>query len=469
MSIASVLGTLQKDIEETESRITTGTVESINPLQIRKDKLLITESYIILSPAVEFIGLEIGQRVVLLQANRQQTYYVLEILETSVREEVDETLEEVDGKIEAAKYIHPTTSGNKHIPSGGSANDLLGFDSDGTAKWLSPTDTRTALNVEDGANNYAHPTTPGSNHIPNGGEEGQILGYSSDGVAEWIEESKYEHPTTNGYKHIPSGGSKGQILQYHSEGTASWVSRVANLQQRNNFYRGDSLGTSISSEQNSAMIRGQFTDMYIGDYWTIGGRVYRIAGFDYFRGRGSLSTTTDVNRIVLVPDKGITVAAMHPSNSTAGGIYGSSIYSTLGGSLSIIQSAFGSSQLKNVVEYMSNATSGGAASGGIWVENRSSLLMNEAMVFGSSILGNIASTNVATHPNLGVATTQLPLFRLNPELIAPQGDDTAYGLRDISSASSYVAVDKTGAPTAWPASNQVSVRPAIVIGWKVNY
>jgi hypothetical protein len=33
------------------------------------------------------------------------------------------------------KYIHPTTSGNKHVPSGGSANQFLRYDSDGVAKW----------------------------------------------------------------------------------------------------------------------------------------------------------------------------------------------------------------------------------------------------------------------------------------------------------------------------------------------
>lgn len=33
-------------------------------------------------------------------------------------------------------YTHPTSSGNKHIPSGGSSGQFLGWDSDGTAKWV---------------------------------------------------------------------------------------------------------------------------------------------------------------------------------------------------------------------------------------------------------------------------------------------------------------------------------------------
>ena len=35
-------------------------------------------------------------------------------------------------------YTHPTTSGNKHIPSGGSSGQILEWSSSGTAKWVTP-------------------------------------------------------------------------------------------------------------------------------------------------------------------------------------------------------------------------------------------------------------------------------------------------------------------------------------------
>jgi hypothetical protein len=38
----------------------------------------------------------------------------------------------------ANNYVHPTTAGNKHIPSGGSSGQLLGYSSSGTAKWVAP-------------------------------------------------------------------------------------------------------------------------------------------------------------------------------------------------------------------------------------------------------------------------------------------------------------------------------------------
>ena len=70
---------------------------------------------------------------------------------------------------------------------------------------------------------YVHPTTAGNKHIPSGGSSGQILKWSSDGTATWAAEYSYTHPTTAGNKHVPSGGSSNQVLVYGgSSGTASW-------------------------------------------------------------------------------------------------------------------------------------------------------------------------------------------------------------------------------------------------------
>ena len=44
----------------------------------------------------------------------------------------------------------------------------------------------TKLNdIATNANNYIHPTTPGNKHIPSGGSSGQILRWSADGTAAW--------------------------------------------------------------------------------------------------------------------------------------------------------------------------------------------------------------------------------------------------------------------------------------------
>lgn len=45
--------------------------------------------------------------------------------------------------------------------------------------------------IATGANNYSHPTTSGNKHIPSGGAAGQILKWLSDGTAGWGDEKSY--------------------------------------------------------------------------------------------------------------------------------------------------------------------------------------------------------------------------------------------------------------------------------------
>lgn len=50
-------------------------------------------------------------------------------------------------------YTHPTTSGNKHIPSGGSSGQVLGWQSDGTAKWVANENSGGYINLGQFNNN----------------------------------------------------------------------------------------------------------------------------------------------------------------------------------------------------------------------------------------------------------------------------------------------------------------------------
>lgn len=63
-----------------------------------------------------------------------------------------------------------------------------------SGKGLSTEDYTTAeknklSGIADNANNYAHPTTSGNKHIPSGGSSGKILGWSADGEAAWVDPS----------------------------------------------------------------------------------------------------------------------------------------------------------------------------------------------------------------------------------------------------------------------------------------
>lgn len=50
---------------------------------------------------------------------------------------------------------------------------------------MSANDKKKLDGVEEGANKYVHPTSPGHKHIPSGGSSGQILRWSADGTAVW--------------------------------------------------------------------------------------------------------------------------------------------------------------------------------------------------------------------------------------------------------------------------------------------
>lgn len=55
----------------------------------------------------------------------------------------------------------------------------------GAAGLMSSTDKSKLDGIATGANNYTHPTTSGNKHIPSGGSSGQILRWSADGTAVW--------------------------------------------------------------------------------------------------------------------------------------------------------------------------------------------------------------------------------------------------------------------------------------------
>lgn len=52
--------------------------------------------------------------------------------------------------------------------------------------------------VAEGANKYSHPTTSGNKHIPSGGSSGQILRWSADGTAAWGSDSNTDTKNTAG-------------------------------------------------------------------------------------------------------------------------------------------------------------------------------------------------------------------------------------------------------------------------------
>lgn len=252
------------------------------------------------------------------------------------------------------------------------------------------------------------------------------------------------------------------------EGTEAKIAPLLfnNAGAHNAIYRGKSLGSTVTTAQYAAIKAGTFDDLYIGDYWTIGGVNYRIAAFDYYLNSGDTNCTT--HHVVIVPDTCLYNAQMHntssgdwesgAANTTAGGYVGSDMHkSNLEQAKTTIKSAFSGHVLKHRI-YLTNAVANGRASGGAWCDSEVDL-MCEQMVYGSGIFSPVSDgSNVPA--NYRVEKSQLPLFQHEPSRICNRA---AWWLRDVITASGFASVSDGGNAFCYAASNSLGVRPAFCI------
>lgn len=252
------------------------------------------------------------------------------------------------------------------------------------------------------------------------------------------------------------------------EGTEAKIAPLlfSNAGAHNAIYRGKSLGGTVTTAQYAAIKAGTFDDLYIGDYWTIGGVNYRIAAFDYYLNSGDTSCTT--HHVVIVPDTCLYNAQMHntssggwesgAANTTAGGYVGSDMYkSNLEQAKTTIKSAFSGHVLKHRI-YLTNAVANGRASGGAWCDSEVDL-MCEQMVYGSGIFSPVSDgSNVPA--NYRVEKSQLPLFQHEPSRICNRA---AWWLRDVITASFFADVGGYDNANYNAASISLGVRPAFCI------
>lgn len=225
----------------------------------------------------------------------------------------------------------------------------------------------------------------------------------------------------------------------------------------NAIYRGKSLGSAVTEAQWAAIKAGTFDDMYIGDYWTIGGVVYRIAAFDYYYKTGDTSCKT--HHITLVPDGNMYTHVMNDTNITTGAYVGSKMYTEgLTQAKTTINSAFGEAHVLNHRQYLKDATTDGYEFGGSWYDSTVEL-MTEQNVYGGKIFGN-SLNGTALAANYTVDKSQYPLFAFRPDMISNRA---WFWLRDVVSASRFAIVDSSGLANYHDASVAYGVRPAFSI------
>lgn len=221
-------------------------------------------------------------------------------------------------------------------------------------------------------------------------------------------------------------------------------------QTHNNIFRGSNLGalnaTHIANIQN-----GSFHDMFIGDYFSINGSNYVIAGINTKHSHGD--TTPLDNHLLLMPDKfskledgtvmrsdSKTTHYMNDTDTTAGGFANTKLYNTYMPSIQRkLEADFGSHLLTFREVVSTHVDESGAPDQAEWRDAKLGI-PNEIMVYGTTLNGN--SKNGSWY-NVGDDDVQLPLFRLNPDELTNHRD-VAFWLRDIHSASEFANVHDNG-------------------------
>ena len=267
--------------------------------------------------------------------------------------------------------------------------------------------------------------------------------------------------TENG---VPVGCGSIKTLNTTVEDIATRLNKMAlldNAGSHNCIYRGKFLGNAVTAKQWSAIRSGAFTDLYIGDYWTINSINWRIASFDYYYNCGDTNFTT--HHIIVVPDQSLGTASMNDTHTTAGGYNGCKFRTTTKSTYTNqVKAVFGSSHVLSHRIIITNAiNSNGQPSGWEWVDSDGVELMSERMVYGSSAWGNVILNTEGNGYNCGVEKSQLDLFKYRHDIITTR---YRYWLRDIRSAAYFCLVSDGGHASRDDASIVYAVRPACVIG-----
>jgi hypothetical protein len=232
----------------------------------------------------------------------------------------------------------------------------------------------------------------------------------------------------------------------------------APVELRRVLFRGKNLGTALTAVQKAAIKDGFFKGMFLGDYWSIGGRIWRIVDMDYWYNCGDTAFTS--HHLVIMPDEALYNAQMNTTNITTGGYVGSEMYKkNLANAKTIVNAAFQGSVLTHR-EHLCNAVANGKQSGGAWFDS-SIELPSEIMMYGHIHFGNASDGN--TIPNIYTPSkTQLALFMVCPRFITDRSH--AQWLRDVVSSAYFANVGGNGATYYDYASSSSGVRPVFPVG-----
>lgn len=273
----------------------------------------------------------------------------------------------------------------------------------------------------------------------------------------------------------------------------------SNAGAHNGIYRGKYLGTSVTAEQYAAIKNGTFDDLYIGDYWTIGGHDWVICDFDYYIQCGV--SNVNQHHLVMMPRTNMNIpsgTALYGTSGTLELLDGESAtskkwnatsdapsaHTTAGGykysrmrtiimkaANTIVINAFGSDHVLAFAEVYYNPaseTDSGLAGNMADFNDRdqSSLrcrsicdLCNETMVYGQQVWGRgLSNTNPGYE--IGIDKFQLAIFALNHKFA---NITSTWWLRSVSSNAFATAILSDGCANVTGPGIAKGVRPRFLL------
>lgn len=229
---------------------------------------------------------------------------------------------------------------------------------------------------------------------------------------------------------------------------------------RRNVFRGKNLGSVYTNDQKAQVKAGTFKDLFIGDYWEINDKIWRIVDINYWLNSGDTACTTP--HLVIMPDQYLYTAQMNETHITTGGYVGSKMYTeNLENANTLVYAAFGETAVLKHREYLTNAVTDGHASAGAWYDSKVEL-PNEIMMYGSYVFTAAGDGSFVPTQN-SIDKTQLALMAAHPRYINPARQNQ--WLRDVVSLADFALVSINGDAASGNAAASRGVRPVFgVVG-----
>ena len=246
---------------------------------------------------------------------------------------------------------------------------------------------------------------------------------------------------------------------------------ISNGISHNGIYRGKNFGVINSANIGSFLsehkvAEGLFTDLYVGDCFTIQDGTYNkkweIAGFDVYLNKGDTAFTA--HHLALIPKNNLFTSKMNDTNDTTGGYYNSYMHQTVIpqvnanlanvlGSHLLTRRALLSNAMNKDIAAGCGAGWMGSTTGWEWYDVKA-VLMSEVAVYGSIVFSS-------SFHDVGDDCERLPIFQFKNHVANSR---EWFWLKAVASGSSFAHAFSHGLADYPGASRAGGVRPLICVG-----